>query len=91
MSEKKLDEIGIRDHKGRPCKVPFLIMRHSDGSFVIGLNDYLIKGSFPNSAKALLETEVSLEALADALAPSELKAMLDYRLAKLNKDMENRP
>lgn len=83
--------IGIRDKNGKPCKVPFLIMRHSDGSFVIGLNNYLIKGSFPNSATTLLETEVSLEDLADALAPSELKDMIDYRLAKINKDMESRP
>ena len=83
--------IGIRDAKGRKCKVPFTIMRHSDGSFVIGLNNYLIKGSFPNPAKTLLETDVTLEDLADALAPSELKNMLDYRLAKIKKDREGRP
>ena len=55
------------------------------------LNNYPIKGSFPNSAKTLLETDVTLEALADALAISELKDMLDYRLAKIKKDMEDRP
>lgn len=41
--------------------------------------------------KTLLETDVTLEALADALAISELKDMLDYRLAKIKKDMEDRP
>lgn len=82
---------GIGDMNGKQCKVPLLVMRHSDGSFVIGLNDHLIKGSFPNSAKTLLETDVTLEALADALAPSELKDMLDYRLAKIKKDQEDRP
>lgn len=86
-----VQHIGIKDAKGRKCKVPFTIMRHSDDSFVIGLNNYLIKGSFPNSAKTLLETDVTLEDLADALAISELKDMLDYRLAKIKKDMEDRP
>ena len=83
--------IGIRDEKGRKCRVPFTIMRHSNGEFDAVLNNYPIKGSFPNSAKTLLETDVTLEALADALAISELKDMLDYRLAKIKKDMEDRP
>ena len=83
--------IAIRDAKGRKCKVPFAIMRHSNGGFDVVLNNYPIKGSFPNSAKTLLETEVGLEDLADALAISELKDMLDYRLAKFKKDMESRP
>ena len=88
MSEQP---IAIRDAKGRKCKVPFAIMRHSNGGFDVVLNNYPIKGSFPNSAKTLLETEVGLEDLADALAISELKDMLDYRLAKINKDQEGRP
>ena len=83
--------IAIRDAKGRKCKVPFAIMRHANGGFDVVLNNYPIKGSFPNSAKTLLETEVGLEDLADALAISELKDMLDYRLAKINKDQEGRP
>lgn len=83
--------IAIRDAKGRKCKVPFSIMRHANGGFDVVLNNYPIKGSFPNSAKTLLETEVGLEDLADALAISELKDMLDYRLAKINKDQEGRP
>lgn len=86
-----VQHIGIKDAKGRTCKVPFAIMRHSNGGFDVVLNNYLIKGSFPNSAKTLLETDVTLEDLADALAISELKDMLDYRLAKIKKDMENRP
>ena len=81
---------GIRDANGKPCKVPFTIMRHSNGGFVVVLNDHLVKGSFPSSASTVLETDVALEDLADALAPSELKDMLDYRLGKINKDMENR-
>ena len=81
----------IRDAKGRKCKVPFAIMRHANGGFDAVLNNYPIKGSFPNSAKTLLETDVTLEDLADALAISELKDMLDYRLAKFKKDMESRP
>ena len=60
--------IGIRDAKGRKCKVPFTIMRHSNGGFVVVLNDYLVKGSFPSSASPVLETDVALEDLADALA-----------------------
>ena len=83
--------IAIRDAKGRKCKVPFTIMRHANGGFDVVLNNYPIKGSFPNSAKTLLETDVTLEDLADALAISELKDMLDYRLAKFKKDMESRP
>lgn len=83
--------IGIRDAKGRKCKVPFTIMRHSNGGFLVVLNDCLIKGSFPNSASTVLETDVALEDLANALAITELKDMLDYRLAKINHDMENRP
>ena len=83
--------IAIRDAKGRKCKVPFAIMRHANGGFDVVLNNYPIKGSFPNSAKALLETDVTLEDLADALAISELKDMLDYRLVKIKKDMESRP
>lgn len=88
MSEQP---IGIMDAKGRKCKVPFTIMRHSNGEFDAVLNNYPIKGSFPNSAKTLLETDVTLEALADALAISELEDMLDYRLAKIKKDQESRP
>ena len=88
MSEQP---IGIMDAKGSKCKVPFTIMHHSNGEFDAVLNNYPIKGSFPNSAKTLLETGVTLEALADALAISELKDMLDYRLAKIKKDMEDRP
>lgn len=83
--------IGIRDSKGRKCKAPFAIMHHSNGGFDVVLNNYPIKGSFPNSAKTLLETDVTLEDLADALAISELKDMLDYRLAKIKKDLESRP
>lgn len=83
--------IAIRDAKGRKCKVPFAIMRHANGGFDVVLNNYPIKGSFPNSAKTLLETEVGLEDLADALAISELTDMLDYRLAKIKKDQEGRP
>lgn len=83
--------IAIRDAKGRKCKVTFAIMRHANGGFDVVLNNYPIKGSFPNSAKTLLETDVTLEDLADALAISELKDMLDYRLAKFKKDMESRP
>ena len=83
--------IAIRDAKGRKCKVPFAIMRHANGGFDVVLNNYPIKGSFPNSAKTLLETDVTLEDLADALAISELKDMRDYRLAKIKKDQESRP
>jgi hypothetical protein len=39
----------------------------------------------------VLETDVALEDLADALAITELKDMLDYRLAKIKKDQESRP
>ena len=88
MSEQP---IGIMDAKGSKCKVPFTIMHHSNGEFDAVLNNYPIKGSFPNSAKTLLETDVTLEDLADALAISELKDMLDYRLAKIKKDQESRP
>ena len=86
-----VQHIGIKDAKGRKCKVPFAIMRHSNGGFVVMLNDYLVKGSFPSSASPLLETDVALEDLADALAITELKDMLDYRLAKIKKDQESRP
>ena len=83
--------IGIRDSKWRKCTVPFAIMRQSNGRFMAVLNNYPINGSLPNAAKTLLETEVGLEDLADALAISELKDMLDYRLAKIKKDQESRP
>lgn len=88
MSEQP---IGIMDAKGSKCKVPFTIMHHSNGEFDAVLNNYPINGSFPNSTKTLFETDVTLEDLADALAISELKDMLDYRLAKIKKDMEDRP
>ena len=83
--------IGIRDTKGKKCRVPFTIMRHSNGAFVVVLNNYLVKGLFPSSASPVLETDVALEDLADALAITELKDMLDYRLAKIKKDTEDRP
>lgn len=47
---KNEQPIGIRDARGRKCKVPFAIMRHSNGGFDVVLNNYPIKGSFPNSA-----------------------------------------
>lgn len=86
-----VQHIGIKDANGRKCKVPLAIMRHHDSGFAVVLNNYPINGPFPSSASAVLETDVTLEDLADALAISELKDMLDYRLAKIKKDMEDRP
>ena len=60
MSEQP---IGIRDAKGKKCRVPFTIMRHSNGAFVVVLNDYLVKGSFPSSASPVLETDVAWKTL----------------------------
>lgn len=55
---KSEQPICIRDARGRKCKVPFAIMRQSNGRFMAVLNNYPINGSFPNSAKTLLETDV---------------------------------
>ena len=66
----------IRDENNRP-----------DGGYVIFLNDYLISGSFPNSAKPILETTVVIEAL-----PHEhLPMMREYRKKKIKADLESRP
>lgn len=49
------------------------------------MNDYLVSGSFPNSAKPIFETTVAIEALAEALPLEHLQMMLDYKTKRLNK------
>lgn len=78
--------IGIRDENNRPVKVGLSLMHRPDGGYVISLNDYLISGSFPNSAKPIFETMVAIEALADALPREHLQMMLDYKNKRLNKE-----
>lgn len=78
--------IGIRDENNRPVKAGLGLMRRPDEGYVISLNDYLVSGSFPNSAKPIFETTVAIEALADALPLEHLQMMLDYKTKLLNKE-----
>ena len=78
--------IGIRDENNRPIKAGLCLMRRPDGGYIISLNDYLVSGSFPNSAKPIFETTVTIEALADALPREHLQMMLNYKNKKLNKE-----
>lgn len=43
------------------------------------MNDRLVKGEFPNTARTVVETEVSMEELAQAFTPTELTWMLNYQ------------
>ena len=78
--------IGIRDKNNRPIKARLGLMLRPDGGYAISLNDYLVSGSFPNSAKTIFETTVAIEALADALPLEHLQRMLDYKTKRLNKE-----
>ena len=78
--------IGIRDENNRPIKAGLGLMHRPDGGYVISLNNYLISGTFPNSAKPIFETMVAIEALADALPLEHLQRMLDYKTKRLNKE-----
>lgn len=78
--------IGIRDENNRPIKAGLGLMHRPNGGYVISLNDYLVSGSFPNSAKPIFETTVAIEALADALPLEHLQMMLDYKTKRLNKE-----
>lgn len=92
MSEKKLDEIGIRDHKGRPCTVLLSVRRDEMDEYHVSLNLKPIKKiQYDGACGKVFDTDISLEVLAGAFAISELQDMLDYRKANLKKDMENRP
>ncbi len=55
-------------------------MRHSNGSVLVGLNNRLVKGEFPNTARTVAETEIPMEEIAQAFSTSELAWMLNYLL-----------
>ena len=57
--------------------VNLYISKYSCG-YVVSLNDYLVKGSFPNSATPIMETQISMESIASAFTPTELQEMLEY-------------
>ena len=57
--------------------VKLYIGKHTCG-YVVSLNNYLVKGSFPNSANPIMETQVSMESIASAFTPTELREMLEY-------------
>lgn len=59
--------------------VNLIVMKHRNGAYVVGLNDRLIKGTFPNSASPIMETTVPMETIADAFSVKELEQMLKYR------------
>ena len=60
-------------------KVNLTIMRHSNGTTLVIMNDRLVKGEFPNTARTVVETEVSMEEIAQAFTPTELTWMLNYQ------------
>lgn len=60
-------------------KVNLTIMCHSNGSTLVIMNDRLVKGEFPNTARTVVETEIPMEEIAQAFSPSELTWMLNYR------------
>lgn len=60
-------------------KVNLTIMRHSNGSTLVIMNDRLVKGEFPNTARTVLETEIPMEEIAQAFSTSELTWMLNYK------------
>lgn len=60
-------------------KVNLAIMRHSNGSTLVIMNDRLVKGEFPNTARTVVETEIPMEEIAQAFSTSELTWMLNYR------------
>jgi hypothetical protein len=92
MSEKKPDEIGIRDYKGRPCTVLLSVRKDAMDACHVSLNLKPIKKiQYDGTYGKVFDADISLEVLADAFTISELQDMLDYRKAKLKKDMENRP
>ena len=43
------------------------------------MNDRLVKGEFPNTARTVLETEIPMEEIAQAFSTSELTWMLNYK------------
>ena len=43
------------------------------------MNDRLVKGEFPNTARTVVETEIPMEEIAQAFSASELTWMLNYR------------
>lgn len=60
-------------------KVNLTIMRHSNGSTLVIMNDRLVKGEFPNTARTVVETEIPMEEIAQAFSTSELTWMLNYK------------
>lgn len=78
--------MGVRSETPQPKpiilayeKVNLTILRHSNGSTLVIMNDLLVKGEFPNTARTVVETEVSMEELAQAFTPTELTWMLNYQ------------
>lgn len=64
-------------------KVNLTIMRHSNGSTLVIMNNRLVKGEFPNTARTVVETEIPMEEIAQAFSTSELTWMLNYKEGRL--------
>lgn len=89
---KRNKESGIKDYKGRPCKVRLSIWRDAMDDCHVSLNLKPIKKiPYDGMYGKVFDADISLEVLADAFTIIELQSMLDYRMDRLKKDMENRP
>ena len=72
-------ELNIMKHFGRG---------YTD-SYVIALNQHLIKGEFPNTATLIADLKIPMEKIADAFSVADLAEMLNYRSKSYNAKMED--
>lgn len=72
-------ELNIMTHFGRG---------YAD-SYVIALNQYLIKGEFPNTATTIADLKIPMEKIADAFSVADLAEMLNYRSKSYNTEMKD--
>lgn len=66
-----------------------IVIMKLDKSRLIGINNYLVHGSFPNEATVEYECKVPLKNMAMAFSVDELEEMLAYRKALLASIMGN--
>ena len=75
-------ELNIMKHYGRG---------YTD-SYVIALNQHLIKGEFPHAATTIADLKIPMNKIADAFSITDLAEMLNYRSKSYNtklKDIAN--
>ena len=72
-------ELNIMKHFGRG---------YTD-SYVIALNQHLIKGEFPNTATPIADLKIPMEKIAESFSVADLAEMLNYRRKSYNAKMED--